>query len=309
MQKYNVYRSTSSTVTVTSANKINSTNVTSSAYTDSTVTNGTKYYYVVTAIDDSNNESSASSTVNATPSVPSTTTTSTSTPSSSPGGGSSRTSDDEDETQISDIPSSVSENDEGTETERVSAEAIEALPFLDTVGHWAQSFIAKLYSRGVVSGYDFDTYGPNNSLTRAELSKIALNSLGVLAPNVDEAPFLDVASDSWYAPYVAKMKELGVIEGYSDGTFKPDQTVNRAEAMKILLKIKGKDDSELLASYNPFSDVNNDSWYAKYVLYAYEEGYVSGYRDEAGNLTGKFGPENTITRGEMAKIVSNVMGW
>lgn len=97
-----------------------------------------------------------------------------------------------------------------------------------------------------------------------------------------------------------------VISGYPDGTFGADYLINRAEALKILLRSAGSEvpelyGSELLDYYglssNPFADLDINEWYAPYVLYAYSHGIVNGYTD------GYFRPMNDISFGEMAKIL------
>lgn len=298
--KYNVYRSTSPSVTVTVANKINSSNVTSSTYNDTIVTNGTTYYYVVTALDTNSNESSASSEVQGTPQAD----TSGTTPSSSGGGSSDDLSSDE---EIVADDESPPPSDEEEIPEEPSAPP--ATPFPDVTGHWGESFIAKLYDRGAVDGYPDGTYGPNKNINRAELSKIVLKLWGISAPSVAENPFPDVPATEWFAGAVTMLKSLAVIQGYPDGTFRPGQDINRAEALKILLKMSGLE-IELIEFdvANPFTDVYSGEWYAPYVLYAYGEGYVQGYKDEDGNLTGEFGPGNPVTRSEIAKMASLIMG-
>lgn len=295
--KYNIYRSTSSTVQVITGNKINTANVTSSRYTDSTVVNGNRYYYVVTAVDTSGNESSGSSTVNATPSAPSSTTSTSSSGGGSGGGYSSSTTKKSTTTTTGQGAPQSDGSSQNTSIEN-------PLPFTDTVGHWAESYIQKLYSREVVSGYNAENYGPDNNLTRAELSKILLNLWGIQAPPVIEAPFKDIETSDWHAGYVAKMKELGVIEGYNDGTFKPNQAINRAETLKMLFKMAGKSVENVDMATNPFSDVAKNEWYAPYIIYASQQGYVNGYVDSEGHSTGIFGPDNNVTRGEIAKIAA-----
>ena len=104
--------------------------------------------------------------------------------------------------------------------------------------------------------------------------------------------------------------EMGVIHGYPDGTFHPNWTVNRAEALKMVFLITHDEvealyGQELLDYYelpsNPFPDVDIEAWYAPYVIYAYMNGIVSGYGD------GYMRPERTIALGEMAKIITIVM--
>lgn len=295
--EYAVYRSTSSPVQAVNTNQINSSQVTASAYTDTTVTNGVMYYYAVAVADKSGNWSTLSSEVSAKPVTSgSTTTSSSSTSSFSSGGGSSSSSSSSETSAFT------------TSIEDTTSTSASTSPFLDVIGHWAESYIEILYSHGVVQGYTSDTYGPDNHLTRAEAAKIAINTWELVAPSVSTEPFPDVSVDVWYAPYVAKMKDLGVVQGYPDGTFHPDDSVNRAEAVKMFLGVAGKLVESVDLTTNVFTDVDTGAWYAPYVLYAQQHSYVNGYKDADGNFTGLFGPGDFITRGEIAKVAVLMAG-
>ena len=181
--------------------------------------------------------------------------------------------------------------------------------FMDTLTHWAKNYIEALYRRGIVQGRSKDIYAPNENLTRAEFVKIVLKAIGAEIENPDEiedAPFNDVPLYAWYVAYVKKAKDLGLITGYDDGTFKPGQFINRAEAVKMLFSAFGFDlgyrPDEPLASNIRYIDVKSDGWYSTYVDFAVQNGIMEGvpYRD---SITIRlFKPGNSITRGEMAKL-------
>ena len=99
-----------------------------------------------------------------------------------------------------------------------------------------------------------------------------------------------------YANEILYLWDKGIVEGYSDGTFKSTNTINRAEFLKIAMEAS---DYELVGS-NCFPDVKND-WYAKYVCSAKKQGLVQGYPD------GNFYPAKEITLAEAAKIVSEAL--
>lgn len=89
----------------------------------------------------------------------------------------------------------------------------------------------------------------------------------------------------------------GILSGYSDGTFKPDNTVNRAELLKILVQGQGITPDENVYK-NCFPDVGTD-WYAKYVCYAKEKRWVSGYEDST------FRPSDPVNKVEALKMLLN----
>jgi hypothetical protein len=108
---------------------------------------------------------------------------------------------------------------------------------------------------------------------------------------VTEKPFPDVDTTAWYAPYIAAAKAKGIVMGYPNGNFKPDQAIDRVEALKILLLASGVDLSDTVVTPEKmFIDTFADQWYAVYVVYSKEHNIITGYRDTAGNLTGYFGP-------------------
>lgn len=168
-------------------------------------------------------------------------------------------------------------------------------PFSDTYGHWAEGYIEELYCRGVVSGRSEDTFAPNENITRAEFLKIALLDFSHEVEGSDDEDFSDVDSGDWYYEYVSYASAEGYIEGYSDGTFKPNDYINRAEALTILIRIAGGETSEVSGEMN-FSDVSEDDWFAAVVSTAYDAEITEGYSD------GTFRPGNNISRAEVAAI-------
>jgi hypothetical protein len=117
---------------------------------------------------------------------------------------------------------------------------------------------------------------------------------------LDEAtPFDDVNVGHPNQRAVNFTYQEGIIEGYPDGTFKPDQGINRAELAKIMVygSLDGQPDAEVYN--NCFSDVTTE-WYAPYVCYAQEQGWVQGYPD------GTYKPAQNVNRVEALKIIMNV---
>ena len=173
--------------------------------------------------------------------------------------------------------------------------------------HWAKNYIEELYREGIVQGRDNGIFAPDESITRAEFVKIALSSIGETASSsVTNAPFPDVPLFAWYAPYVAKAKNLGLISGRPDGTFGPDDNINRAEALKILLNAFNFDLTKKPAitsdiAKQRFIDLPQDSWYYQYANFAIQNGIVDGTGSE-NNTFRFFKPSEYITRAEMAKL-------
>ncbi len=186
--------------------------------------------------------------------------------------------------------------------------------FTDTENNWAKDYIEQLRANCHISGYTGNQgqplylYGPDNRLTRSELVKILVQCTFPTIPTPTAKPFGDIELGQWYSAPIAYAKTLGWIGGYSDGTFRPFQTITRAEALKIILLAKNPD-SEITAGTNSFSDVSSSMWYNRFISFAVMMGYVEGYKDSHGRPTGYFGPNNTITRAEIAKIIARVFTW
>ena len=136
----------------------------------------------------------------------------------------------------------------------------------------------------------------------AGLSLLALLASMSFAGVAKAQTFSDVDPDDWYYEYVESLVDLGVVEGYDDGTFGPGDTLNRAQAAKIMV-LAFAGEGELDYDYDAgFPDVDSDAWYAVYVNTAQKLGIVEGYED------GTFGPGDEVNRAAFAKMVVNAAG-
>lgn len=111
--------------------------------------------------------------------------------------------------------------------------------------------------------------------------------------------FLDVDQFNLLEDSIGYVKAKGYVQGYADGTFKPDAAINRAEFTKILVEARGGDQVESYATKSCFPDVPASLWFTKYVCYAKDQKIINGYPD------GTFGPEKNINMAEALKIVLN----
>lgn len=125
-------------------------------------------------------------------------------------------------------------------------------------------------------------------------------SVILMVGKVDAKEFTDVAKTNNNYAAITYLSEVGVLQGYSDGSFKPDQAVNRAEAVKIILEmLQVKDEA---VDLNAFPDVKSDQWFAKYVAVAKQKNIISG------NADGNFTPERTVIRAELMKMLLSAIG-
>jgi len=189
---------------------------------------------------------------------------------------------------------------------------LETSLFPDVKDHWAKYYICRLNRAGAIRGYVAGEWAglfkPDVSVTRAELLKVMISLHGYDLQGINTTGlFTDMNGDEWYAPYVAKAKELGIVNGYEDGSFKPGIVVNRAEALKMIIlsnpSVNDKTieiqravefaDSDDTVGLN---DVTEEMWFAPYVSYALTRGIISGKSD------GKFHGGDAMTRAELSKV-------
>jgi len=172
--------------------------------------------------------------------------------------------------------------------------------YIDIADHWAKDYILKLSAQKIMDGTGPTTFEPDKFLTRGEMVKIAMLAFSQATKDGDTPSFKDVNADSPYAKYLAAAEKLKIIHGYSDGTFKTDSPISRAETLKILFNAAQKviDQKE---DQTPFYDIQDGDWFTPYVNFGWQNGIVSG------KSTYSFAPNNFVTRAEIAKMVVKTM--
>lgn len=108
--------------------------------------------------------------------------------------------------------------------------------FVDTKDHWAKDFIATAAANGIVLGYDENTFGPNDLITREQMAVMIIKALKI-SPQDSNIVFSDKANISaWAKDSVAAAVEKEIIKGYPDNTFKPLGKTTRAEAVTVIAR-------------------------------------------------------------------------
>lgn len=153
-----------------------------------------------------------------------------------------------------------------------------------------------------IIGYEDGTVRPGTNITRAEVATIFFR---LLTDETRESywsqssGFTDVASGAWYNNAVSTLTRAGILDGYEDGSFRPNASITRAEFTKIAVSFFKHAGG---ASSSPFNDVPDSAWYAEFVKAAAELGLIDGYED------GTFRPNAPITRAEACTIVNRTLG-
>lgn len=166
----------------------------------------------------------------------------------------------------------------------------------DVKGHWAEKNIAIMYEKGLLMGYSDRTFRPENKLTRAELCTVLCRYLE-LEP-VNSQSFTDVKG--WYAGNIGALSKAGIVDGYKDGTFRPNQNITREE-MAVLLNKTLKPENVRLEAVTAYADDSRiSSWARQSVYNAKAQGWMVG----SGN---RFNPKAPASRAEIATIFARLL--
>ena len=148
-----------------------------------------------------------------------------------------------------------------------------AAGYTDTDGHWAESSIERWSDAGVVQGTG-DAFAPDSDLTCAQLATILAKLLRL--PAADDAGFSDNLADAWYYDAINRCAAAGILNGYADGTVRPNETISRARAMVMLARALGIEAAGT-SVLNGYADaVNVPDWARGYVAALIRAGIVSG---------------------------------
>ncbi|MDR2360704.1 MAG: S-layer homology domain-containing protein [Oscillospiraceae bacterium] len=213
--------------------------------------------------------------------------------------------------------------------------------FIDVpASHWANAYIISLSERGIVNGMGNFRFAPSNELTRAEFVTMLSRVAGVDPSRYNYRSMSDVTAEDWFCPYVTWAAESGVVTGYEDNTFRPNELITREQIALLLLRLSeqyeiedlysgssdysaydtseedgtesdsifedeysGSSDPSVIISGSAaeFADAGEVSdWASEGVSWAAEQGLITGYED------GTFAPKKSATRAEVCAILSRL---
>lgn len=180
----------------------------------------------------------------------------------------------------------------------ITAYALQTPTFSDVSStHPHYEAITNLKFNGVIEGYPDGTFKPDQPVNRVEVLKMIFEGLETDNPESLNSPtFSDTDLNAWYGEYLKKAYTLGMVEGYQDGTFKPAQTVNLVENLKLILEA-AKVDLPTDIPENPYNDTPKTEWYAKYVQHSKNLNLLDP--DESDNVY----PGKEMTRGDFAEVL------
>ena len=160
---------------------------------------------------------------------------------------------------------------------------------------WCYTQVMKAYNMGLINGYGNGYFGKNDPITRGQIVQILYNHYGTDVGS--NSGFSDVPADAWYAKAVTWAAKNGVVSGYSNGTFGPNNKLTREQMVTILYNVAGRPsaDTSMLA---PFTDRGDVASYAvPGFSWAVSNGIVSG------TSTTTLSPRGTATRAQVAVIM------
>ena len=156
-----------------------------------------------------------------------------------------------------------------------------------------------------IFGYDDGTFRPDKNMSRAEAAAIFARLISEQKGEKisGKSSFNDVSKNEWYSDYIGYLSKYGIIKGYSNSTFRPDDNVSRAEFVAMTVRFNSLFNDVKKGSYTvKYTDVATNYWAYSDVAYAKHAGWLNGYAD------GTFKGDNAITRAEVVTVVNKATG-
>ena len=178
--------------------------------------------------------------------------------------------------------------------------------FADISNHENKTAIEELAARGIITGYNATSFGPNDTMTRAQFATIVVRGLGL--PLITTNNFSDVKAGSWYASYVGTAYKYGIVNGRTATTFDPEGTITRQEAAAMVAraaKLCGMDTEletyEILNVLAQFGDyMSIGEWARESMAFCYGE-------DILDQSDWNVEPNRAILRCEIAQMLYNML--
>ena len=143
-----------------------------------------------------------------------------------------------------------------------------------------------------------------NKNLKKVISTVAALAISASAVSAFAVNFPDVAEDATYAQAVQELSALGVVSGFEDGTFRPDELVTRAQMSKFIVDALAEtEQAEASKAVTQFADVSEDHWAKGYINQGVADTFISGYGD------GNFGPDDNVTYAQAQSMLVRAIGY
>lgn len=182
------------------------------------------------------------------------------------------------------------------------------LEYVDVADHWSKTAVNDMGSRMIIEGTGEGMFSPNRDITRAEFAAILIRGMG-LAPQQGSSSFSDIADSDWYNGAVNTAVSFGLMAGYADGMFRPEDRITREQAMVVLERAMSKTGLNL----QPVSTVNEE------MLYPFQDTKqladwargAAAFNLQQGLITGRhaveLAPKKHMTRAEAAAVMQRLL--
>lgn len=175
------------------------------------------------------------------------------------------------------------------------------IEFADIQGYWAEKAIRTFVKLGFIDGYEDGQFRPNGSITRAEFAAL-ISRVFDIKGDAGHTVVLSDVGQHWAKEAILSLASTGVINGYGDGSFKPNQTITREEIVMILSRILNLDHVKMDASKGEFTDISRASSYARSTIKELAEaGIIQGVSNSS------FDPQGKATRSDALMIILNTL--
>ncbi|WP_255314420.1 immunoglobulin-like domain-containing protein [Bacillus sp. FJAT-26390] len=182
------------------------------------------------------------------------------------------------------------------------------IEFSDVSKHWAKNAVNDMGSRMIIDGTGDGMFSPDRDITRAEFAAIIVRGLGLKLES-GASSFSDVKETAWYSKAINTAYKYNLINGFEDGTFKPNDKITREQAMVIISKAMSITDlkaklpvQSATETLRPFADAAKaSSWATASIADSVQSGVVSG------RTSTTLAPKAFITRAEVAAIVNRLL--
>ena len=159
--------------------------------------------------------------------------------------------------------------------------------------------------KAYIMGYPDGSFRPDGDMSRAEAAAIFAR---LIADKKNESvkgtpSFKDTPNNGWYSAFVGYLEKYNIISGYEDGTFRPDESITRAEFVTIAVRYYSLfNEVKSVSNTTKYNDLSNNYWAIKNISYATSEKWLNGYSD------GSFRPDIVVTRAEVVTIINRATG-
>jgi hypothetical protein len=170
--------------------------------------------------------------------------------------------------------------------------------YRDILGHWAKEEIIAATELGLVQGTGLNLFRPNEGMSRAAVALVIYRYFS-FDHSAEEMPFNDIGATHWAFEAVQQLYQAGLMRGYEDGRFRPNQIITRAEAAILIDRLLFDSQSPYLDA--GFTDISKQHWAYPAVMRLTQVGIIKGYNET------QFAPSEPLTRAQFVTLMMRLI--